>query len=164
VVDQHRRRRRGGWLLVALIVAILCAARSGSAESEVAATRSEDRVIFDREATRRLEPHMGDGEPWTPSLADVVALERKLPGYLRREWKARSATPLWKRAPGYKRQYFGITRKGAHVVYAHFFCDAMGSDWHTVEVDAFDGGDCYFSVEYDVKTGRFHDLVVNGEA
>jgi hypothetical protein len=106
------------------------------------------------------------GEFWTPALADVLALEEKLPAYLREQYKNRRKEPLWKRAPRYKRQYFGITRQGERVIYANFFCALFSNaeDWHHVPVGVADGGDCYFSVEYDMKRGTLHDLVVNGEA
>jgi hypothetical protein len=138
---------------------------------EATATRPEDRVIFDREATRKALTGraMGRGELWTPALADVTALEQKLPAYLRRAYKDqdRRREPLWKRAPHYKRQYLGITQKGERTIYANFFCEIFGphpEDWKTILVDVDDGGDCYFQVEYDVKAGTFHDLSVNGEA
>jgi hypothetical protein len=167
MIDGSRRGARGAaWRapLLAIIVATPVPGWSAAPPPGGAATRPEDRVIFEREAARKWMSGRSDtGELWTPALADVTALEAKLPAYLRASYKDQSKEPLWKRAPGYKRQYFGITYQGARVIYANFFCDAPAS-WRTVLVDVDDGGDCYFSVKYDAKRGTFQDLMVNGEA
>jgi hypothetical protein len=159
----------GRLLLLALCAAIPARGAATPAAPEVPATRAEDRVIFDAEATRKVMSSEAEGKFWTPALSDVLALEEKLPAYLRapHEHENPRKEPLWKRAPGYKRQYFGMIRKGARVIYGNFFCrvpSTRAADWHTVPVRVEDGGDCYFSVEYDVKRGTFHDLMVNGEA
>ena len=136
-------------------------------------TTAEDRAIFPAELARqkwaRLAPPPATF--WTPALADVVKLEAELPAYLRGRTARRTAAasgpqtnPLWKRAPGYKRQYVGVRRKGRAVIYANFFCEAPKYDWHREPVDVDDGGDCYFQVEYDVAAARFDNLAVNGGA
>jgi len=71
---------------------------------------------------------------------------------------------MWKQMGRYKRQYFGLVRDGRWIVYGNFFCDAHGKDWLAQPVTVKDGGDCYFQVEYEPKTGRFSNLSVNGEA
>jgi len=130
-----------------------------------------DRMIFAKEAARELwaaqfpPPAM----LWTPLLDDVMKLERQLPAFLRREGRAgrlhnEQPAPLWKRVAGYKRQYFGLVEKGRSIVYGNFFCDGGGTDWQRRPVDVDDGGDCYFQVRYDPKTGRLFDLSVNGDA
>jgi len=132
---------------------------------------AEDRMIFAKEAARELwafqfpPPAMF----WTPEIADVLKMERRLPAFLRHERKpprgaAAGRQPLWKRVASYKRQYFGLVRQGRWIVRANFFCDAAGKDWRREPVVGKDGGDCYFQVEYDPKTGRFSDLTVNGDA
>jgi hypothetical protein len=132
------------------------------------------RMIFAKEAARELwaaqfpPPAMF----WTPAIADVVKLERRLPAFLRRSRQAQQAPqpagdkrePLWKRVPGYQRQYFGLVKQGRWIVRANFFCDAHGKDWQREPVMVKDGGDCYFQLEYDPKTGRFSELAINGEA
>ena len=52
------------------------------------------------------------------------------------------------------------------MIYANFFCELFSfqPNWHVVPVSVDDGGDCYFSVEYDVKRGTFSNLMVNGSA
>jgi len=98
---------------------------------------------------------------------EITALEEKLPAYVRDHYKNGGKDPLWKRAPRYKRQYFGTARQGQRVVYANFFCQVPSTrahDWHTVPVMVMDGGDCYFSIKYDAKRGAFYDFMVNGDA
>ena len=167
-------------LVAALGLASATRAEPGAAKSPAepaAATRAEDRVIFNQEVARKTWPSLAHGRAgfWTPTLADVQALEEQLPSYLKRERKddhGRPASsglpalaPLWKRAPSYPRQYVGFLRRGRRVIYGNFFCDnSYHRDWHDRPVRVADGGDCYFQVSYDVKDGRFFDLTVNGEA
>jgi hypothetical protein len=171
MVDVSRKiARAGAWGAVLALSALATAGRGWAApvSPEVPATRAEDRAIFDVAATREwLVDAYTKGEPWTPTLGDVQTLEDKLPGYLRGNYKNPDKEPLWKRAPGYKRQYLGLTSHHQRVIYANFFCGVPTSrvgDWHSVAVRVHDGGDCYFSVFYDVKRGTFSHLDVNGEA
>ena len=173
MVDLSRRKARGGvWGALVALSAVAAAARGWAAPTppEGPATRAEDRAIFDVAATRKwldMVDAYTRGEPWTPTLGDVLALESKLPGYLRRNDENPGKEPLWKRVPGYRRQYLGLTSHGQRVVYANFFCrvpSVRAGDWRSVAVRVADGGDCYFSVQYDVKRGTFRDLVINGEA
>jgi hypothetical protein len=175
-----RQRQAALVLLAALGLATAARAEPGAAKSPAeppAATRAEDRVIFDAEAARKQWPSLAHGRSgfWTPTVADVLLLEEQLPSYLKRELKddrGRPASsgypalaPLWKRAPSYLRQYVGFWRRGRRVIYGNFLCDnSFHVDWHTTRIDVDDGGNCYFQVSYDVKDRRFFDLMVNGEA
>jgi hypothetical protein len=161
--------------LAAAGLALLLAVDAAAAPATPAAPafRAEDRVIFTAEAARKVWAQLlrpPAGPPWTPALAHVQALEKRLPDYLRHHlppeylefhWKER---PLWERAPGYKRQYVGIRRNGRRAIYANFFCDNNSPNWRTIPVDVDDGGDCYFQIEYDVDKATFSDLSINGDA
>jgi hypothetical protein len=138
-----------------------------------AATWSEERAIFTAEAAQKSWPALfrSGATPWTPARADVLALEQRLPEYMRveldrqaraRDYPIDKKNPLWERAKTYKRQYVGIRRQKQRIVYANFFCNASGSNWRTTPVDVDDGGDCYFQVEYDVDKRTFADLSLNG--
>jgi hypothetical protein len=169
MVDRSRKERARLTLLLGLCVAIPARGWAEPSASEVPATRTEDRVIFDRAASRKWMSDGAKGEFWTPALADVLALENKLPAFLREphDHENPRKEPLWKRAPRYKRQYLGLVRRGQRVIFGNFFCNVPSTradDWRAVLVSVHDGGDCYFTVEYDVKRGTFHDLTVNGEA
>jgi hypothetical protein len=146
-----------------------------AATAAPAATWSDERAIFTAEAARKSWGSLfRSGEtPWTPELADALALERRLPAYMRveldRQARARDfpidkKNPLWERAKTYKRQYVGVRRQKQRIIYANFFCDASGSNWRSTRVDVDDGGDCYFQVEYDVDKRTFADLSLNGSA
>ena len=132
----------------------------------VPATKPEDRVILAKEiAPPTLLGQTRATQFWTPPLGDILSLERQLPDYLRQKVEPRRGeTPLWKKAPSYKRQYVGILKSGRRVIYANFFCRATSADWLHQLVMVKDGGDCYFRLEYDVTSGRFSELQVNGEA
>ncbi len=53
---------------------------------------------------------------------------------------------------------------GRQIIYGNYFCDNMGKNWRQEFVFVFDGGDCFFQVEYDVESGTFIKLWVNGES
>ena len=103
-----------------------------------------------------------EGGAWTidPHLLSEVqlALKSTLPtayGGRLRKWNT------------YTFQYQGkISVLGGRFVFVNAFCDSslnddqMRAEW----VEVFDGGTCYFRVEYDVKTKRLRKLLVNGEA
>jgi hypothetical protein len=71
---------------------------------------------------------------------------------------------VWERLDEYQRQYIGLERNGKQIIYGNYFCDNMGKNWRSEIVFVLDGGDCYFQVEYDVESGTFTKLLVNGES
>jgi hypothetical protein len=164
----------------------VAAPSASAAPGASSATKPEDRAIFDRELARekwgfRYRPPT---QFWTPSTADVLKMEAGLPAYLREQLsptppKDRRAPrahrpalepppparpPLWEKAGGYKRQYIGLVKNKRRLIWGNFFCSAPSPDWRREPVGVHDGGDCYFQVLYDVDTGRFSELMVNGEA
>ena len=152
-------------------LALLLAVDAAAAASP--AFRAEDRVIFTAEAAGKAwawKFRPPAGPPWTPALADVLALEKRLPDYLRRQLAAeygkrrpKDPPPLWERAPGYKRQYVGIRPNGHRLIHGNFFCEVDNLPWRTSPILVDDGGDCYFQVEYDAEKGTFSNLMVNGD-
>ena len=71
---------------------------------------------------------------------------------------------MWERLDEYQRQYIGLERGGKEIIYGNFFCDNGGVDWRQKFLFMIDGGECYFQVEYDVESGLFIKLRINGEA
>jgi hypothetical protein len=147
------------------------ASTSAPSTGKAPTPRRTGRAIFDEELARKNWPGLLPSRRekfWTPSTDDVVALERRLPAFLLSQPDGSNAreNDLWLRAPNYLRQYVGITRKGRRVVYANFFCSrsVTDPDWRVSPVIVLDGGACYFQVEYDVETGVFSRLMVNGYA
>jgi hypothetical protein len=55
---------------------------------------------------------------------------------------------------------------GTRYVFVNAFCHTSRDDnqMRTEWVEVFDGGTCYFQVEYDVKAKQLRKLQVNGEA
>ncbi len=120
-------------------------------------------VIFTAEQTNAsldaIWPEPTD--TWTPSEADVAALEADLPAYLEtaeNQW-LQDDPPIVERVPDYMRQYLGIVENKQQIVYANFFCTIDQINWHNEFVLVMDGGDCYFQVKYNPQTGEFFDFV-----
>ncbi len=101
-------------------------------------------------------------EAWTPSQADVLALEKGIQAYLRQAAPDRSERG-WSNLAEYRRQYVGVVLEKRRVIWANFFC-SFGGDWTTQRVVVDDGGECFFTVRYDVDSATFSDLRINGEA
>jgi hypothetical protein len=102
---------------------------------------------------------------WTPTADDILNPEERLADYLRQNPEAfYRQPPVWERLDEYQRQYIGLMFKGDRIIYGNFFCDDTGMDWQQEFVIVLDGGDCFFQVKYDVKSGLFIGLQVNGEA
>jgi hypothetical protein len=100
---------------------------------------------------------------WEPTADDIAQLEAKLPSFLS---SAPNAAPdLGTRIASYFRQYAGlIDSDGRQTIFVNAFCDTVTSDWQTEPVLVMDGGDCFFTVTYNVETGTFTGLTINGEA
>ncbi|MCI0520779.1 MAG: hypothetical protein L0Z70_11080 [Chloroflexi bacterium] len=97
-----------------------------------------------------------EGEFWTPSEFDVLALEAWLEKYL----ADNGQEPLALKLEEYQRQYVGVQRGEERLVLAIYFCDAGGVDWRSQPVSAPPGEDCAFQIEYNVDTGLFANLTI----
>jgi hypothetical protein len=103
-----------------------------------------------------------NGGAWRldPSVLSEVqaALRSALPtadGGKMRKWDA------------YTYQYQGKNSVlGNRYVFVNAFCSTSRDDnqMRTEWVEVYDGGTCYFQVEYDLKTKQLRKLQVNGEA
>lgn len=149
--------------VAAAALAFLVAA--GATPPAPRATRPQDRVIFRAEVARtEWKGFASPDDFWTPALSDALALEQRLPDHLRRELAHTEDHTLWRRAPLYKRQYVGIRKQGRRTILANFFCDTLRMKWRTNRYEVFDGGDCFFQIEYDVDEQTFSNLMINGKA
>ena len=109
----------------------------------------------------------GDAEYWSPAKADVRALESGLPAYLQENQSAfyMTETLIWEQLDEYNRQYVGIVLDGKKIIYASYLCqNGTDTEWKEQVIFVADGGACYFQFKFDMSTGGFHDLQVNGEA
>jgi len=148
---------------VSLLALILLAAFAGGCASD----------LDDVEPARSMPVKTGEFEgvillpgDWVPTVDEVLALEEQLLTYLPQQQRAFDSlqAPIVERLPTYKRQYWGVFENDKRLIVANFFCDASRDDWHEKVVSVLDGGDCYFRLRYDVDTGSFSNLIVNGSA
>lgn len=92
---------------------------------------------------------------WTPSKQDVLDLEKELEPYIQANFEYFHHPPI--DLSEYKRQYFGEMLGGRRVITGHFFCTHEGYNRKKVLIlfQFFDGGDCFFSLQYNVDEGIF---------
>ncbi len=113
---------------------------------------------------------------WTPAAEDVERFLDKLPERLEAGADRRGvevAARLRERPAGadvppgrYRAQIVGLTVGGKRFLFANFFCEggAGGSEnWEEDLVMVRDGGTCYFQAWFDVETGEYPRLTINGE-
>jgi hypothetical protein len=62
----------------------------------------------------------------------------------------------------YYRQYLGIIVHGRKIIYINAFCEKPLDFWQERFYEVCDGGGCFWGVEYDVDSGRFSNLQMNG--
>lgn len=104
---------------------------------------------------------------WQPTSVDIVDLEESFTHYLS-ALRIAGASKVSENLPGYKRKYFGYTKKGERWILVIGLCAKYwrrdGSTFQMVKRPMTDMGVCYFSAEYNVKTKRFFDFYLDGEA
>lgn len=150
-------------------------APDADAPNIVVETDTFQGVIFSADAAQQnrvdLEIGLSDLQWWTPSVANVTAMEAQLLPFLHTDERLsdgigwRRVRTLEEAVPDFTRQYAGYyASNGDALLYASFFCDMpldeMTEQWMVV----MDGGDCFFQVTYNVTTGTYERLTVNGEA
>jgi hypothetical protein len=132
-------------------------------------------VIFsaDEAAGQRLEAIISADTAgfWSPNADDVARMEAQLLPVLLTDARLRAGIgirrvrPLEEALPAYTRQYFGyLTADEEAVIYASFFCDIPIAELTSHWLHVYDGGDCFFQIQYTIATGQYFDLRVNGEA
>jgi hypothetical protein len=131
-------------------------------------TADQNWVIITKERAEEMGVALWLAESdgfWTPSEDDILKLEGEIAGYLRQNSNQfYRQPPVWERLDEYQRQYIGLERGGRQIIYGNYFCNSEGINWRQELVIVEDGGECYFQVEYDVESGLFIKLLVNGEA
>ena len=64
----------------------------------------------------------------------------------------------------YKRQYVCVTdRYGNKLVWVNCFCHAYDGWKNSIQL-VKDGGDCFYSLVINLTTGKYDNLMINGEA
>ena len=97
---------------------------------------------------------------FTPTRDQAVRGWTALQGFLEQH-PPRESPQLAQKYKGYKSQWLGLTVNGRSTLFANFFCsEEKGWQDHAVVVD--DGGDCFFQIVFDLATGGFEQLMING--
>jgi hypothetical protein len=99
---------------------------------------------------------------WTPSAADIDAMEPALLERVRQELATAGAQ---EDAATYVRQYGGLVIGGKRVIYTHGFIERIDDPdegWRTHARIICDGGPITFGVEYDLATRAFSNFAFNG--
>jgi len=155
-------------LILLLITLPSCNSKSEEQTNRLVRTSSFEGVIFTQQNAELLNRILGDNTIsayWTPSQADVIALESGLNNYLQSvATRFPQGPPSEERLSEYHRQYLGIIEEGRRVIYANYFCEDGNQDWENQFVMVQDGGICFFQLKFEVGTSRYYDLQINGEA
>jgi hypothetical protein len=133
-------------------------------------THDFDGVSFaaDHAAQMGLEFYFNDPITgyWTPTEAQVIALEAELETFLRASLSPDEyGYEIIDSLAFYKRQYLGIRFEGGEpLIYANFFCSDTFDYWLDFLVAVEDGGECFFQVMYAPTEGILSNLRINGVA
>jgi hypothetical protein len=154
-------------ILIHLVCAMIVFSLTGCATP---ASTDTWAVIPERRAEEMgLGTWLGSGAEiegyWTPTEQDILLLEENLPSFLlENSTSFRRKPPVWEQLDTYKRQYAGLIMNGRKIIYGNFFCSDPGTDWKEEWLFVMDGGDCFFQLQFDVASGTFSGLMVNGDA
>jgi hypothetical protein len=106
---------------------------------------------------------------WTPTPDDILKMEERLPALHGALFRFAPRTMLCPVLRGlnlndYHLQYFGMIEKGRHLIYINAFMPSDSDDWRRRPFIICDGGSSAWGVVYDVASGAFHQLLINGLA
>jgi hypothetical protein len=99
---------------------------------------------------------------WKPSDGEIQTMESRLSRISRLRTESGIAGVQIKHPDRYYRQYLGIVIDNRKFIFINALCeDKPPESWSQVLTDVCDGG-CYWGVVYDVETGEFSHLEMNG--
>lgn len=137
----------------------------------VQAQNKKPAVVLPESAAQQItRPCSRPGPPkfegtWTPTDADVQAMEARLKRISRLRSKSGIGGARIEHPDRYYRQYVGIIVGKRKMIYINALCvDEPPSFWRERPVIACDGGGCFWGVVYDIVTGKFSRLELNGVA
>ncbi len=138
---------------------------------DAGASTSDDRAIIDE--LESLDGYYHGG--WKISLEDAERADSGVRAYLESE-----RPELALKLDDYVAQVFGTNAKEDRpLIHFNFICkraldeneraaaahpEAAMPDWRKQVILVNDGGDCYFGLDFDPKTGTYESLIVNGQA
>ena len=99
---------------------------------------------------------------WKPAEADLQTMESRLSRISKLRTQGGIVGVLIEHPDRYYRQYLGIVIDDHKFIFINAFCDDKPDDsWREMLVDVCDGG-CSWGVVYDIATGKFSHLEMNG--
>jgi len=101
---------------------------------------------------------------WKPTESHIQTMESRLSRISRLRTQSGIVGVQIEHPDRYYRQYLGIIIKGHKFIFINAFCDDKPPQtWRESLIDVCDGG-CSWGVVYDVATGQFSHLEMNGVA
>ena len=142
------------------LVLLLCSTLLGQTKTRfvVLPESAADQV---KQLCSRPGPPSFDGV-WKPTEADIRAMESRLSRIADLRTESGIIDVRIKHADRYSRQYVGVIIENRKFIFINAFCDdSPPTYWRERVVDVCDGG-CSWGVVYDVETGKFSHLEMNG--
>ena len=100
---------------------------------------------------------------WTPTTEQALEAEREIETYLKKDSKLHSAD-LWRKLSHYQRQYVGIFINGHKRIFCNFFHRFSPGELTQTPYIAFDGGESFFRIQYDLDDKKCYGFDANGNA
>lgn len=130
-------------------------------------TETIDGVIVPESRAREFYSNNKVQGYFTPSKEDILKAESKVIDYIDDHTPQQVGYPfapdLDKKLANYKRQYVGVILKnGKRKIWLNFFCNAGNDSWKSNPLSVMGGGACYFNLLYDIDTGVYSGLRING--
>lgn len=135
---------------------------------------AETRTVLQRDEALAMVDQCNRASPgpveeiWTPSDAELDAMESQLTSLVARKLEERGESPS---PGGYYRQIAGFVIGGRRIICVNGLDDNLvqalprqdpSVNWTTDAVGAFGGGSITFGVEYDPATRQFSNFEFNG--
>jgi hypothetical protein len=135
------------------------------------ATQAQDprAVLLPESAAKQLKQLCSRESPkydgtWTPSATALATMESRIDKIGDIKLKGHGMEIQIKDPRQAYRQYVGILIGGQRYVYISGSCRKTDARWHDRLQNVCDGGECFWSVLYNVQSGSFSDLETNGDA
>ena len=138
-----------------------------TASISVAQAKIRWAILPETEADHAKELCSRPGPPkfqgtWKPTDSDIQTMESRLSRISRLRTQSGIVGVQIDHPENYYRQYLGITIDEHKFIFINAFCDDKPPDsWREMLVDICDGG-CSWGVVYDLATGNFSHLEMNG--
>ncbi len=100
---------------------------------------------------------------FSPTEEEIAEAEAVLPDFLLSDDRA-VETGLTGEVATHERQYLGYETITGRILVVNGFCDRLGYDPATEIVAVEDGGSCFWFGRYNLDTGAWESLSINGEA